>query len=228
MTELLTADQLRAIMPEMPRERAQTWAKPLGDAMARWGIASVPARAAFLAVCGEESGFFKARRESLEYTAQGLANTWARFSESGMRGGRPNGEAVRLAALGQEAIANVVYANPAMGNTEPGDGWEFRGGGPIQITFRATWQKCAEAHGLDLDRNELAAWADEASSDPAQAASCAAWFFTTYKPRIMPLVETGEERDFLAACRHVGVPPSQRVIDLWLALWKRGCAVLAQ
>jgi putative chitinase len=195
--------------------------------MARWGITSVPARAAFLAVCGEESGYFRGRRERLNYTAQQLANTWKRFSETGVRGGRPTGEAIRLAELGEQAIASVVYHNPAMGNVDPGDGWDFRGGSPIQITFRSTWEDCAKAHGLDLDRNELAGWADEASNDPAQAASCSAWFFAVCKPRVLPLVDTGREPDFLEACRHVGLPPTDRATQLWLALWRKGLEVLA-
>lgn len=233
MPSLLTAAQLRAIMPAAPAER---WAPALAAAMARWRILSVPARAAFLAVCGEESGYFTAGRERLNYSAQGLAATFKRFRLRGADGaavkdadGRPvpTPEAAALAAAGERAIANAVYANPAMGNVEPDDGWSFRGGCPIQITFHDTWRDCALAHGLvDPDRSELAGWADEASNDPALAASCSAWFWTTYKPQIMPLADTGREDDFLRACRHVGVPPSQRVTDLWLSLWRRGREVL--
>jgi putative chitinase len=237
MTDLLTVDQLHAIMPEMPRLRAETWAPALSQAMSEWGIASPQARAAFLAVCGEESGYFRARRERLNYSAEGLAATFKRFRERDAAGNPikdavghyvPTAEAETLAVEGERAIANVVYANAAMGNVDPSDGFDFRGGCPIQITFRSTWAECARAQGFaHMTRDELVAWAEEASNNPEHAAKCSAWFFTTYKPRIVPLVETGEQGDFLAACRHVGIPPSDRVTQLWLALWKRGKAVLA-
>ncbi len=228
-SRLVTADQLRAIMPDMPAARAEAWAQPLSDAMARWRITSVPARAAFLAVCGEESGFFKATRENLNYDAAGLARTWNMFSKTGNRRTRPEQPTDEAVALQRQpqAIANRVYHNPDMGNVDPNDGWDFRGGGPIQITWRATWQKCAEAHGLNLDRNALAAWADTASNDPAQAASCSAWFFAVFKPKILPLADSGNEADFLKACEHVGAAVNDGVIETWLRLWRKGLQVLA-
>jgi putative chitinase len=215
----------------MPMAQAQAWAQPMSDAMAKWRILSVSARAAFLAVCGEESGSFvryseRKGRERLNYTAQGLANTWKRFSSTGQRGGAPNQAALDLAARGERAIANVVYDSPEMGNVDRDDGWDFRGGGPIQVTWRTTWQDCATAHGHTFDRNGLAAWAETASDDPAQAASCSAWFFAVYKRGILPLVDTGDEAAFLEACKLVGTPPNQGVIDTWLRLWRAGLRVL--
>lgn len=221
---LLTPAQLHAIMPTSP---AEIWAPALAAAMEKWGIRGVPARAAFLAVTGEESGYFSRTRERLNYSAQGLANTWpGRFSSTGTAGGAPNQAALDLVRQGERAIANVVYAGK-LGNGPPesGDGWDFRGGTPIQITFLENWRACAVAHGLDLDRNELAGWAEEVSADPAQGASCAAWFFAAYA-RLLPLVDTGDEGDFIRAMRKVGLPPSPRVTALWLSLWKRGREVL--
>lgn len=221
---LLTPAQLRAIMPSAP---ADIWAPAMAEAMEEWGILSVPARAAFLAVCGEETREFHGHRERLNYDPAGLARVWPKD----FRGpdGAPNAKAVMLGtiqpmATREKAIAEDRYGGK-LGNIEAGDGWDFRGGCPIQLTGRATWDACARAHGLDLSRDELAGWADDASADPMQAASCSAWFWTTFKPKIMPLVETGEQGDFLAACRHVGYPPPG-VQDIWLRLWRKGREVL--
>jgi putative chitinase len=234
VSDLLTAAQLRAIIAAQPglTVDAERWAKPLADAMATWGILSVPARAAFVAICGEETrGFHGADhgwRERLNYSAARMAVVWPRYARPGTHPPEPTDEAVALAARGERAIANTVYAHIlGNGGPESGDGWAFRGGCPIQITGKANWMACAQAHEqpVDINDEELAAWADEASADPALACSCSAWFFAAYA-RLLRLADSGTEQDFMAAARKVGMPPDQHVVALWLALWRQGLAVL--
>jgi len=93
---------------------------------------------------------FDAFVENLNYSAQGLANTWARFSETGKRGGPPNALATRLHRR-PEQIANVVYAGRyGNGDENSGDGWRYRGRGGIQCTFYDNYVALRDATGVDV------------------------------------------------------------------------------
>lgn len=122
----------------------------LNQAMREFGIDTPVRIAMFIANCAHESGNFTILVENLNYSAEGLAKTWPkRFAT----GGKPNQLAVSLAKKPQ-AIANCVYAN-RMGNGEPtsGDGWKFRGRGPIQVTGCDNHRVIGEAIGVDLVNN---------------------------------------------------------------------------
>jgi putative chitinase len=96
--------------------------------------------------------------ENMNYSAQGLQNTWpTRFGPS------------RAAdyAHNPQRIADAVYGG-RMGNAPPpsDDGWNFRGRGLSQVTGREGYGKLAKATGLDLlDHPELL-------SDPDHALEC--------------------------------------------------------
>lgn len=79
--------------------------------------------------------------ENLNYTAERLCQVWpGRF---------PTLAAARPYARNPEALANRVYGG-RMGNTQPGDGWRFRGRAPIQITGRDNYALVGELMGQDL------------------------------------------------------------------------------
>lgn len=89
-------------------------------------------------------------RENMNYSVNGLLKTFGRHRIS-------EADARRLGRSGnrpadQPAIANIVYGGEwgrkNLGNTEPGDGWRFRGGSLPQITGRRNYS----LFGIDPDR----------------------------------------------------------------------------
>jgi putative chitinase len=159
---------------------AATWIQAIQEAIDQFGISNTaPGTAAFLANVGVESAGLSVLSENLHYSAQGLARTWPqRYAVSPLPDNKiPNDTAVRLAALGPQAIANNVYANRlGNGSEQSGDGWNFRGQGLIQITGRDMYMKFFAAFDLPLDTDP-----SEVGSTTLGAAS-AAWFFASQGP----------------------------------------------
>ena len=129
-------------------ELAAQWLPHLSQAAHRYQIDASPRRlAAWLATIAHESARLTMLVENLNYSAQGLAQTWpARYADMT---GQPNATAIRIARK-PEDIANLTYSG-RMGNGSAGsgDGWRYRGRGLIQITGRANY--AASGLVLDLD-----------------------------------------------------------------------------
>lgn len=101
-----------------------------------------------------ECDYFRRLSENLNYSAQGLANTWpSRYSVTGSRPFKPNDTANRLNRK-PELIANNCYSN-RMGNgsESSGDGWKYRGRGPIQTTGKNGYKRVKDGTGLDVINN---------------------------------------------------------------------------
>lgn len=60
-----------------------------------------------------------------------------------------------------------------LGNTEPGDGMRFKGGGPMQVTGRANYRACGEALGVDLEEQP------ELIQTPQYATASAVWYWNS-------------------------------------------------
>lgn len=89
--------------------------------------------------------------------------------------GHESGRLVYVRELWGPTPAQQGYEGRAdLGNTQPGDGFLYRGRGLIQITGRANYQTAAAALGLPLiDSPELL-------EQPGNAAQSAAWFWNSH------------------------------------------------
>lgn len=97
---------------------------------------------AFLGQILHESDGLTRLEENLSYSAERLTVVWPnRF---------PTKADAQPYARNPEALANRVYGG-RMGNTEPGDGWKYRGRGPLQITGRDNYRAVGEIMGQDLE-----------------------------------------------------------------------------
>jgi putative chitinase len=140
---MITDDSLKQIMPKLPDAKRAAFLPPLLSAMNEFAVNTPKREAAFLAQIAHESGELSIFAENLNYSAKGLMATWPkRF---------PDLATAQKYERNPEKLANYVYANRVgNGNEASGDGWRFRGRGPIQITGRENYQKYGSRLNLDL------------------------------------------------------------------------------
>lgn len=139
----LTAKQLAAAMAGCTRQLAETWAQPLSDACAMFGITTEPRLAAFVAQVGHESLGLSHLTENLNYSAKRLREVCLAASP----GSRWRSLLPRVASLARqpENLANAVYSGRlGNGDEASGDGWTYRGRGPIQTTGKSNYLRATE------------------------------------------------------------------------------------
>lgn len=120
----------------------------------------------FFGQCAHESGNFTTFSENLNYSDTGLVGTFKKYF--------PNVKSTEGYARNPTKIANKVYAN-RMGNgsESSGDGYKFRGRGPIELTGKDNYIAFAAAIG----RPDVLTNPDLVSDE--LAFESALWFFRT-------------------------------------------------
>lgn len=170
---MLTAQQL-AVVVQCPLPLAARWADPLNAAMALHDITTPKRQAAFLSQLAHESASLSRVAESFNYTPDALMATFntpqtVRFTPvMANRYGR-----TKEHPADQKMIACIAYAQ-RMGNrsVESGDGWTYRGRGPIQLTGRKNIRLCGLGIGFDLEANPALL------ERPDVGSLSAAWFWS--------------------------------------------------
>ena len=123
------------------------WAAPLLEAMQRFEINTPKRQAAFLAQIGYESDGLVSLEENLNYSSAGLLRVFPLHFSAAQANlyGR-----TATHAANQQAIANIAYANRfGNGDVSSGDGYRYRGRGPIQITFLDNYVAVRKHCGID-------------------------------------------------------------------------------
>lgn len=150
---------------------AKQYSKPIEDAAIRWGIVDGEDKARWIAQLHVESNGFNTAEEATGYSAKRLLEVFPG------RNGLDATKARALVAAGPRAVFNFIYGGEwgrrNLGNTEPDDGWMFRGRGLIQTTgrdnYRATSMGCYGDYRL-LDNPDILLL-------PEEAANSAAWYW---------------------------------------------------
>jgi putative chitinase len=132
---MITAEQFAELFPR--NKEPEAWAAAMAEVFPANGIDTPERIAAFIAQCGHESGGWTTFEENLNYSAQGLNSIFKKYF--------PTLESAQPYARKPEMIANKIYAN-RMGNGDSasGDGYKYRGRGPIQLTGRANYTAFAK------------------------------------------------------------------------------------
>lgn len=122
----------------------------------KYAINTVKQQATFIGQMVVESNNFTRQRENMNYSVAGLLAGFSRARisvEDALKYGRIDAKVrAQIPALvrgkpdqaaNQQALANILYGGEfgrrQLGNTQPNDGWDFRGGGDKQITGRANY-----------------------------------------------------------------------------------------
>jgi len=145
-------DVVRKLCPRAKASYVQAFEQ--GDALFKAHDITTPLRLAhFLAQCFHETGELTIERESGNYRAERILEIFGTGHHSAAV---TLAEAQRLAGDGP-ALFERVYGlgNPKkaveLGNTEPGDGWKYRGNGILQTTGRGNHRRMGQKCGVDFE-----------------------------------------------------------------------------
>lgn len=139
---LVTPAQLLAFAPLAP---ANTMAPLIAEEAWQRSIATSLRLCHFMAQMAIECAYFRTFEENLSYSAARIAAVWPhRFTEA----------SAEPYAHQPAKLANSVYSG-RMGNGDEasGDGWRFRGRGPMMTTGRAEYAEAQKLTGLSLLTN---------------------------------------------------------------------------
>lgn len=159
---MFTDSDLQQIMPRLPQAKLQLYLPFMNRVMQIYEIDTPLRASAFLAQIAHESGELKFMEEIWGPTAQ------------------------------QKKYEPPSEVASRLGNTQPGDGFRYRGRGPIQITGRANYKKYGDLLGVDLIGNP------DLAATPQYAFSTAGLFW-----KLNGLNELADVQDFITITKRI-------------------------
>jgi putative chitinase len=150
----------------------ERWHGALCEILPKYQITNERRVAHFISQCAHESNNFRTLEENLNYSADVLLRVFPRYFGSGRRSAAEY-------ARNPEKLANYVYMDEfrtpraRMGNTQPGDGWRFRGRGLKQLTGRNNYAAFGRTVGMTAEQ------ATDYVSTEKGAIESACWFWNS-------------------------------------------------
>jgi putative chitinase len=179
---MLTAQQFSHLFPRA--QDPESWVNSMNEVFPTYDINTPQRIAAFLAQCGHESGGWTVFEENLNYSAKGLNGIFKKYF--------PTLESALPYERKPEKIANKVYGN-RMGNgpESSGDGWKYRGRGPIQLTGKNNYTQFAK--DMFDDWQNVIENPDWVTADRDFALMSAIWFWN--KNGLNKWADTGDIKE---------------------------------
>lgn len=163
----ITGETLKKICTLISLERAIYIAHLISDTCPKYLIDNPARLQSFIANVAHESGEFTIKKESMYYsTPARIVEVWqSRFNLDGSNGKLNANDFIKNPAK----LANTVYANRmGNGNFDSNDGFNFIGGGWLQLTGRESYAKYANYIGKDIvETANLVRTTDEYALDAA-------------------------------------------------------------
>lgn len=179
---MITAEQFSHLFPRA--QDPESWVNSMNEVFPTYDINTPQRIAAFLAQCGHESGGWTVFEENLNYSAKGLNGIFKKYF--------PTLESALPYERKPEKIANKVYSN-RMGNgpESSGDGWKYRGRGPIQLTGKSNYTQFAK--DMFEDWQNVIENPDWVTADRDFALMSAIWFWN--KNGLNKWADTGDIKE---------------------------------
>jgi predicted chitinase len=186
----------------------------LMDAAMKAGITDPKELANFMGQMQVECGGYASMNEGLGYSGSRLLEVFP-----GRNGMDTLSKANAIAAGGPESIANEIYGGAwgkkNLGNSQPGDGWNFHGRGFVQLTGRDNYERVGKELGIDLAHHP------ELAADRDVAAKIAIHY---WKERVQA---NGHQNDVTGACKdinggHNGLDARKAAAQAWEGALDKG------
>jgi len=184
--QLITHQQLLKVCNGMTLLRATDIALLINEICPKYKIDTPDRLHEFIAQVAHESGEFARKVENLNYSADRLVQVFPKYF---------NSESAKRCERNPQMIANMVYSNRmSNGDYKSGEGWQYRGGGFIQITGKDMYAKYAKYIGKDVKIT-----AELVRENDWFALDSAAWVFAIEKQ----LLDEADADDMLTITKRI-------------------------